>query len=74
MRVLSFPNKFSLFAFRFFGLHGFFCSSYATGYKMSRPICRNRLTNADVDDTLCSVTNRPEASVEQCNTHSCPPR
>ncbi|XP_016964049.1 protein madd-4 isoform X2 [Drosophila biarmipes] len=45
-----------------------------SGYKMSRPICRNRLTNADVDDTLCSLTNRPEASVEQCNTHSCPPR
>ncbi|XP_041632766.1 protein madd-4 isoform X1 [Drosophila kikkawai] len=44
------------------------------GYKMARPICRNRLTNADVDDTLCSLTNRPEASVEQCNTHSCPPR
>ncbi|XP_026839435.1 protein madd-4 isoform X3 [Drosophila erecta] len=45
-----------------------------SGYKMSRPLCRNRLTNADVDDTLCSLTNRPEASVEQCNTHSCPPR
>ncbi|KRJ98785.1 protein madd-4 isoform X4 [Drosophila yakuba] len=45
-----------------------------SGYKMSRPICRNRLTNVDVDDTLCSLTNRPEASVEQCNTHSCPPR
>ncbi|EDW49715.1 GM16142 [Drosophila sechellia] len=45
-----------------------------SGYKMSRPICRNRLTNADVDDTLCSLTNRPEASVEQCNKHSCPPR
>ncbi|KAH8329025.1 hypothetical protein KR074_001877, partial [Drosophila pseudoananassae] len=44
------------------------------GYKMSRPICRNRLTNADVDDTLCSLTNRPEAAVEQCSTHSCPPR
>ncbi|KAH8298083.1 hypothetical protein KR018_006251 [Drosophila ironensis] len=44
------------------------------GYKMSRPICRNRLTNADVDDTLCSPTNRPEAAVEQCSTHSCPPR
>ncbi|XP_052837800.1 protein madd-4 isoform X2 [Drosophila gunungcola] len=44
------------------------------GYKMARPLCRNRLTNADVDDTLCSLTNRPEASVEQCNTHSCPPR
>ncbi|XP_044315362.1 protein madd-4 isoform X2 [Drosophila rhopaloa] len=44
------------------------------GYKMARPLCRNRLTNADVDDSLCSQTNRPEASVEQCNTHSCPPR
>ncbi|XP_002067202.3 protein madd-4 isoform X1 [Drosophila willistoni] len=44
------------------------------GYKMSRPICRNRLTNADVDETLCSVANRPEPSVVPCNTHSCPPR
>ncbi|KAH8402532.1 hypothetical protein KR222_008241, partial [Zaprionus bogoriensis] len=44
------------------------------GYKMSRPICRNRLTGADVDETLCSVANRPEPSVVPCNTHSCPPR
>ncbi|XP_017154493.1 protein madd-4 isoform X1 [Drosophila miranda] len=44
------------------------------GYKMSRPICRNRLTNADVDETLCSVANRPEPAVVPCNTHSCPPR
>ncbi|XP_030381112.1 protein madd-4 [Scaptodrosophila lebanonensis] len=44
------------------------------GYKISRPICRNRLTGADVDETLCSVANRPEPSVLPCNTHSCPPR
>ncbi|XP_060665273.1 LOW QUALITY PROTEIN: protein madd-4 [Drosophila nasuta] len=44
------------------------------GYKMSRPICRNRLTGADVDETLCSVANRLEPSVVPCNTHSCPPR
>ncbi|KAH8286812.1 hypothetical protein KR044_003966, partial [Drosophila immigrans] len=44
------------------------------GYKMARPICRNRLTGADVDEMLCSVANRPEPSVVPCNTHSCPPR
>ncbi|ALC40371.1 CG31619 [Drosophila busckii] len=44
------------------------------GYKMSNPVCRNRLTGADVDLTLCSQANRPESSVVPCNTHSCPPR
>ncbi|EDW11993.2 uncharacterized protein Dmoj_GI17443, isoform B [Drosophila mojavensis] len=44
------------------------------GYKMSRPVCKNRLTGADVDTMLCNAANRPENSVVPCNTHSCPPR
>lgn len=42
------------------------------GYKMARPTCRNRVTGVDVDESLCSATTRPEPSVVQCNSHSCP--
>ncbi|XP_046805038.1 protein madd-4 isoform X2 [Lucilia cuprina] len=41
---------------------------------MSRVACRSRVTGAEVDDALCNVANRPEPSVELCNTHTCPPR
>lgn len=39
---------------------------------MARPTCRNRVTGVDVDESLCSATTRPEPSVVQCNSHSCP--
>ncbi|XP_058981194.1 ADAMTS-like protein 1 isoform X2 [Musca domestica] len=44
------------------------------GYKMPRIVCRSRMTGSEVDDTLCNAANRPEPSVELCNTHTCPPR
>ncbi|XP_055381952.1 protein madd-4 [Condylostylus longicornis] len=44
------------------------------GYKMSQPICKNRVTGYEVEDSLCSGITRPEPSVVQCNTHTCPPR
>ncbi|XP_055908761.1 protein madd-4-like isoform X5 [Eupeodes corollae] len=44
------------------------------GYKMSRPTCRNRVSGVEVEDSLCSATNRPEPSVVLCNTHACPPK
>nr|XP_013105618.1 unnamed protein product [Stomoxys calcitrans] len=51
------------------------CSvSCGGGYKMPRIVCRNRITGIEVEDTLCHAANRPEPSVELCNTHTCPPR
>ncbi|KAL7044499.1 hypothetical protein ACKWTF_001926 [Chironomus riparius] len=44
------------------------------GYKMSLPVCRNRLTGADVEESLCNHGSRPEPTVVQCNTHACPPK
>uniref|UniRef100_A0A1A9V4U8 Ig-like domain-containing protein n=1 Tax=Glossina austeni TaxID=7395 RepID=A0A1A9V4U8_GLOAU len=41
---------------------------------MSRVMCRNRVTGTDVEDALCNAANRPEPTVELCNTHTCPPR
>lgn len=38
------------------------------------PTCRNRNTGADVEVSLCNAASRPEPSVVQCNTHSCPPK
>ncbi|XP_055302398.1 protein madd-4 isoform X5 [Sitodiplosis mosellana] len=44
------------------------------GYKMSRPLCRNRMTGQEVEESLCNAVMRPEPAVVQCNTHSCPPK
>lgn len=41
---------------------------------MSRPICRNRMTAQEVEDSLCNAMMRPEPAVIQCNTHMCPPK
>ncbi|XP_049312456.1 protein madd-4 isoform X2 [Bactrocera dorsalis] len=43
------------------------------GYKMSQPLCRNRVTGVEVEDSMCGP-QRPEPSVLLCNTHTCPPR
>ncbi|XP_037958432.1 protein madd-4 isoform X2 [Teleopsis dalmanni] len=51
------------------------CSvSCGGGYKMSRPVCRSRVTGTDVEDSLCNPLSQPEPSVVFCNTHTCPPR
>ncbi|GLV43482.1 no long nerve cord [Carabus blaptoides fortunei] len=44
------------------------------GYKMSRPVCKNRVSGTEVEEQLCNASQRPEANVIQCNTHKCPPR
>ncbi|XP_054082608.1 ADAMTS-like protein 1 isoform X4 [Zeugodacus cucurbitae] len=44
------------------------------GYKMSQPVCRNRVTGVEVEDSMCNGPQRPEPSVLLCNTHTCPPR
>lgn len=41
---------------------------------MAKPTCKNRMTNNDVDESLCSGTVRPEPTVLHCNTHLCPPK
>ncbi|XP_075149272.1 ADAMTS-like no long nerve cord [Haematobia irritans] len=51
------------------------CSvSCGGGYKMSRVVCRSRVSGTEVEDAMCNAANRPEPSVELCNTHTCPPR
>ncbi|PNF29903.1 hypothetical protein B7P43_G07268 [Cryptotermes secundus] len=42
------------------------------GYKMSRPVCINRVTGAEVDEPLCNASQRPERKVVECNSHRCP--
>lgn len=42
------------------------------GYKMARPLCRNRVTGTDVDESMCSTPTRPEPAVIECNSHACP--
>ncbi|XP_069688307.1 protein madd-4 [Periplaneta americana] len=42
------------------------------GYKMSRPVCVNRVTGTEVDEQLCNASQRPERKVVECNTHRCP--
>lgn len=44
------------------------------GYKMAVPTCKNRLTGADVEESLCNAASRPETTVVQCNNHACPPK
>jgi ADAMTS-like protein 1/3 len=41
---------------------------------MAVPTCKNRLTGADVEESLCNAASRPESTVVQCNTHACPPK
>lgn len=41
---------------------------------MGRPICRDRITGMDVDETLCDAASRPDPVVIDCNLHICPPK
>ncbi|KAJ8963231.1 hypothetical protein NQ318_018697 [Aromia moschata] len=43
------------------------------GYKMSRPVCQNRVTGDEVEEELCNDSQRPDSTVVECNVHSCPP-
>lgn len=54
--------------------HGYEQKKLFSGYKMSLPVCRNRLTGGDVEESLCNHASRPEPTVVQCNTHACPPK
>ncbi|XP_049815817.1 protein madd-4-like [Schistocerca nitens] len=42
------------------------------GRKMSRAVCRNRVTGADADEQLCNASQRPPRLLLPCNTHRCP--
>lgn len=44
------------------------------GHKMGRPICRDRVTGMDVDETLCDAASKPDSVVIDCNLHICPPK
>ncbi|XP_072391161.1 protein madd-4 isoform X2 [Diabrotica undecimpunctata] len=44
------------------------------GYKMSRPLCQNRLTGDEVEEKLCNESQKPDSTVVECNTHNCPPK
>ncbi|XP_021917210.1 ADAMTS-like protein 1 [Zootermopsis nevadensis] len=42
------------------------------GYKMSGPVCMNRVTGTKVEEPLCNASQRPDRKVVQCNSHRCP--
>ncbi|XP_049817483.1 ADAMTS-like protein 1 isoform X3 [Aethina tumida] len=44
------------------------------GFKMSRPVCQNRVTGEEVESELCNDSQKPDATVVRCNIHSCPPK
>ncbi|XP_017781634.1 PREDICTED: ADAMTS-like protein 1 isoform X2 [Nicrophorus vespilloides] len=44
------------------------------GYKMSRPVCQNRVSGEEVEEQLCNASQKPDASVVPCNMHNCPPK
>lgn len=50
------------------------CSIVLAGYKMSRPVCQNRLTGEEVEEELCNDSQKPDSTVAECNTHNCPPK
>lgn len=41
---------------------------------MARPVCQNRITGAEVEEELCNLAEKPEATLVECNTHNCPPK
>ncbi|CAG9820851.1 unnamed protein product [Phaedon cochleariae] len=49
-------------------------SSCGGGYKMSRPLCQNRVTGEEVEEELCNDSQKPDSTVVECNTHNCPPK
>ncbi|XP_018562984.1 protein madd-4 isoform X1 [Anoplophora glabripennis] len=44
------------------------------GYKMSRPVCQNRVTAEEVEEELCNDSQKPDRTVVECNIHNCPPK
>ncbi|XP_050294708.1 protein madd-4 [Anthonomus grandis grandis] len=55
--------------------HASLCSvTCGGGYKMSRPVCQNRVTGVEVEEELCNDSQKPDSTVVECNTHTCPPR
>ncbi|XP_071450701.1 protein madd-4-like isoform X3 [Hetaerina americana] len=42
------------------------------GYKMSRPVCRNRVSGKESDEQLCNAAQRPAPKIVECNTQRCP--
>ncbi|XP_045473745.1 protein madd-4 isoform X3 [Harmonia axyridis] len=44
------------------------------GYKMSRPVCQNRISGEEVDEQLCNDSQKPDSTVIPCNNHNCPAR
>ncbi|XP_063229070.1 protein madd-4 [Bacillus rossius redtenbacheri] len=42
------------------------------GYKMSTPVCRNRVSGQAAQEELCDASLRPDPQVVQCNGHPCP--
>ncbi|XP_068083512.1 protein madd-4 [Anabrus simplex] len=44
------------------------------GRRMSRAVCKNRLTGAEVEEQLCNASQKPDRKVTECNTQPCPPR
>ncbi|KAK6643498.1 hypothetical protein RUM43_005008 [Polyplax serrata] len=41
------------------------------GYKMSKAVCKNRLSGEEMDELLCNVSEKPAAKIVECNDAPC---
>lgn len=42
-----------------------------SGYKMSKAVCKNRLSGEEMDELLCNVSEKPAAKIVECNDAPC---
>jgi hypothetical protein len=47
---------------------------FSSGYRMSRPVCRNRVTGLEVEEQLCNAAQKPALNTVPCNPQRCPPK
>jgi ADAMTS-like protein 1/3 len=43
------------------------------GFRMTRPVCVNRVNKAEEDEAFCNPGQKPPATKVPCNTRRCPP-
>ncbi|XP_059474387.1 ADAMTS-like protein 3 isoform X3 [Neocloeon triangulifer] len=44
------------------------------GVRMTKPVCKNRISKAEEEDALCNASQKPEPSQVVCNPRRCPPK
>jgi len=49
-------------------------SSCVAGFRMTRPVCVNRVTKTEEDDAFCNPSQKPQLVKVACNNKRCPPK